>query len=351
MSASHCSRSVVLSRNPIQPRRPEVPRQRDSCGFTLVELLVVIAIIGILVSLLLPAVQSAREAARRIQCANNLKQIGLATLNYADTYGSLPPGAIYRTADGFELRAGVMARILPFAEDTSLHGLIDFDKPTDSQQLADGTFLSEFIVTMYVCPSEDAERIWVDRWGQPRAMSSYAGSSGSRRLDNNNQCACPNLRAQWNAFGLKKINADFGDNSTLSGVFSRFDHRIELREVADGLSNTIFFGETRPGCSNAARKGWLDSNNMDGKLSTVVPINFDTCSFHVPAQDGSVASGEGCFKSCNWNMEMGAKSPHPGGSNFTLGDGSVHFLTESIDHWMYQYLGDRADGEAVSYDL
>ena len=329
------------------PTRPLRDSNASQSGFTLVELLVVIAVIGILVSLLLPAVQSAREAARRMQCINNLKQIGLATLNYTDTYGSLPPGAIFKTSAGLEFRAGVMARILPFAEDASLHDLIDFDEPSHTQRLPDGTYISEFVVPMYICPSDDAERVWVSEFGQPQAMSSYAGSSGSSRLDNNNQCACPSLRFQWNAFGLKPINASFGVNSTLSGMFSRFDHRIELREVTDGLSNTIFFGETRPGCSNAARKGWLHSNNMDGKLSTVVPINFDTCTYHNPSQDGSVPAGEGCFRSCNWNMEMGAKSPHPGGSNFAFGDGSVHFLNESIDHWMYQYLGDRADGEVI----
>ena len=132
---------------------------RRRTGFTLVELLVVIAIIGVLVALLLPAIQAAREAARRNSCMNNIRQVCLATLNYENANGTLPPGTIFNSEEGIQLRTGVLAWILPFSEDTSLHNLIDFDQPTDNQQLPDGTYLSGYVVEMYICPSDSEEPV------------------------------------------------------------------------------------------------------------------------------------------------------------------------------------------------
>ncbi len=177
------------------------PTNTNRRGFTLVELLVVIAIIGLLVALLLPAVQAAREAARRMSCTNNIRQVCLATLNYETANGELPPGAIFNSKEGLRFRTGVLARILPYAEDTSLHDLIDFEKETDKQQLPDGTYLAGFLVPMYICPSDATEPI-VTIGGVPRAMTSYASSNGSGKRGNSPACGCPNLRAQWNTYAL-----------------------------------------------------------------------------------------------------------------------------------------------------
>ncbi len=311
-----------------------------AAAFTLVELLVVIAIIGILVALLLPAVQSAREAARRMSCTNNLRQVCLATLNYETANRKLPPGAIFESDNGYKLRTGVMAWILPFAESTNLHGLIDFDRQTDDQQLPDGTYLSEFLVPMYVCPSDDAERVVIQN-GKPGAMTSYAASNGSGMRGNNTSCSCPNLRAVWNKYAPGPT-PNLADSHDFSGVFTRFAVHTKLREITDGTSKTIFFGEVRPDCSDHVRRGWLHSNNANGLVSTVLPINFNSCEPRESAADS-------CHKPCNWNMELGFKSTHPGGANFVLGDGSVHFVVEDIDHWTYQYLGDKSDGQVVNY--
>ncbi|TWT48586.1 DUF1559 domain-containing protein [Botrimarina hoheduenensis] len=309
-------------------------------GFTLVELLVVIAIIGVLVALLLPAVQAAREASRRTSCTNKLRQVTLATINYESARGGLPPGAIFDSKEGIQFRTGVLAWILPYAEDTSLHDLIDFNQPTDNQRLAGGEYLASYPVSMYVCPS-DADEPVVEIGGIPRAMTSYAASNGSGRRGDSSGCSCASQQVIWNKYALGPIPY-LADPRDFSGVFTRFAVQTELREITDGLSNTIFFGEVRPGCSSHVRKGWLNSNNANGLVSTVIPINYDTC------REAGTGGGSSCDKSCTWNTALGFKSPHPGGANFSFGDGSVHFLLDSIDHWTYQYLGDKSDGYSVS---
>ncbi|MCA9267018.1 MAG: DUF1559 domain-containing protein, partial [Planctomycetales bacterium] len=113
-----------------------------------------------------------------------------------------------------------------------------------------------------------------------------------------------------------------------------------IQQCRDGLSNTIFFGETRRDCSNHTQQGWARSNNGNGLVSTQVPMNVDTCS--------TDSSADPCKRPCNWSTELAFKSAHSGGVFFVFGDGSVHFLNESIDHWAYQYLGAKADGKVVT---
>ena len=308
---------------------------KNKFAFTLVELLVVIAIIAMLVTLLLPAVQSAREAARRTQCSNNLRQVILATLNYETVHGELPPGAIWRDEDGLHEQAGVLARILPFAEDAALHGLIDFEKQARSQRAPDGTFISSFVVPMYICASDSSTTHTTLGNGQKMARFNYSASHGSAERINNPSCSCGLLNS-WNKFALKTRN--FNDLSKYSGPFSRWTYTTKLKQISDGLSKTIFFGEVRADCSVHARNGWLHSNNGNGLVTTIIPINYDSCRPDGPSN---------CNKPCNWNSELGFKSAHPGGANFALGDGSVHFFQEDIDHQTYQYLGDKSDGQPI----
>ncbi len=313
---------------------------RRRSGFTLVELLVVIAIIAMLVAMLLPAVQSAREAARKMACSNNIRQVCLATLNYETAQGELPPGAIWRDEDGLHEQAGVLARILPYAEDKALHGLIDFEKQARSQRAPDGTFVSSFVVPMYICPSDGSVTHTTLGSGQKMARFNYSASHGSAERINNPSCSCGLLRT-WNKFALKK--RDFNNLNKYSGPFSRWTYTTKLKQITDGLSKTIFYGEVRADCSVHARNGWLHSNNGNGLVTTIIPINYDSCQ---PAN----SEADNCNKMCNWNSELGFKSAHPGGANFAYGDGSIHFLAEGIDHQTYQYLGDKADGQAIGAD-
>lgn len=348
-----CSSPVSARSTTVLPNRMgKLLGRSGRNGFTLVELLVVIAIIGILVALLLPAVQAAREAARRIQCTNNMKQMMLATLNYEQSRGELPPGSIFFNEEGdAEARVGVLAWILPYAEDNALNDLIDPEKEskdasgkyvaTQDRQLPDGTYLSGYVIDMYLCPSDQTPKVSV-AGDRPAARMNYSASNGSMNRNTNSNCSCSETPA-WNEYYAReelKEQPKWKDRGLYSGPFSRFEYPTKLRQITDGLSNTIFYGEVRPDCSVHAAGGWLHANNGSGLISTRIPINYDTCN----ERDANV---DGCHKLCNWSTELGFKSNHPGGANFALGDGSVHFLNDGIDHWSYQYLGDKADGQVV----
>ena len=301
-----------------------------SVAFTLVELLVVITIIGILIALLLPAVQAAREAARRVQCRNNLKQIGLALHSYHEALNTFPPGAIMTAWETNKGKGSVLVRILPYIEQRALYESFDFSQAIEGQTFAGTASLIQSIpIPAFWCPSDDLHTL------NGIALHNYAASNGPTAHSDNPSCSCP--AAAWNAYALHPYSSDTGS----AGAFVRSLKGICYRsaDFRDGLSTTIFFGEVRPACSTHNAEGWATSNNGQGLVSTLVPINYDTCSTTNP---------DNCRNNANWNMELGFKSSHSGGAHFLLGDGSVHFLLEAIDHWSYQYLGARADGQVVA---
>jgi hypothetical protein len=123
------------------------------------------------------------------------------------------------------------------------------------------------------------------------------------------------------------------------GPFTRLAYQVKLSEVTDGLSNTIFMGEVRPACSRHIAEGWAWSHSGNGLISTIVPINWDSCS-----QERTLRCG--CWD--NWVSELGFKSVHVGGALFSMGDASVRFLEETISPYIYNSLGGKAEGQAVS---
>jgi prepilin-type N-terminal cleavage/methylation domain-containing protein/prepilin-type processing-associated H-X9-DG protein len=306
------------------------PRSRR--GFTLVELLVVIAIIGILIALLLPAVQAAREAARRMQCSNNLKQIGLALHNYHDTNKCFPPGAFwYEMNPNWSplYRGSILIRLLPFVEQQPLYNLFDLKTDTDNQTDAGGELLAAKIVPVYVCPSDTGDVIF----NNGPALHNYAASKGPTKHIDNPGRPCSESDS-WNQYAL----SPYDDPTDFAGPFCRLSVSTSMRDCTDGLSNTIYFGEVRRKCATHTQQGWSRSNDGNGLTSTQIPINYDSC-------DDTASNG--CGHPANWNTSLGFKSRHPGGAQFLLGDGSVHFLPETIDHWTYQYLGGKADEHTV----
>lgn len=296
--------------------------QRD--GFTLIELLVVIGITAILVALLLPAVQAAREAARRTSCLNNLKQIGLAVTNYESGNRFFPPGA--RWDPGKISRGSALIFLLPYLEYNDLYVAYDFGQPNiDDATLpgADARIGSVRIPT-FLCPSDSHAR-----FGWP--MHNYAASRGPTGLANNPDCACD---FPWQELA----QAPDGDRNHFAGPFTRLGTRVRARHISDGLSKTIFFGEVRPQCSQHVQNGWAKTNNGNGYCSTLIPINYDTCDESAP---------DPCHRPCNWNTEVGFRSAHPGGAYFLMGDCRVGYLRDDIDHQTYQYLGGMRDGQSV----
>ncbi len=305
-------------------------------GFTLIELLVVIAIIAVLIALLLPAVQQAREAARRTQCKNNLKQFGLAMHNYHDT-ANVFPNTINVGNFGAPNGVGAMVHLLPYMDQTAIYSSILFVSTGGWQTpLADsapaGKHYYEIQPPGFVCPSDTSAKYYpgtngiVGNW----ATASYGLSGGAQRESGNGCSTYPG-----NTFGTgPSDHSDSRDPNNISGMFSRYGYAAKIRDVTDGTSNTILMGEARSQCSDHQRHGWANVNS--NWLFTTAPINFETC-----------LGGGGCNGVSNWATSQGFKSRHVGGAHVLLCDGSVRFVSENIDYATYQTLGDRRDGKVV----
>lgn len=345
------------------------PRRSRRGGFTLVELLVVIAIIGALVALLLPAVQSAREAARRLQCSNNLKQIGLAVWSYEGTHRKFPfgKGPSYPNAPVYA-RWGQHAFILPFIEHQNLYNGIDFNYPPET--VNQGTVAVPFMpahvnpnningavcrtrVPGFLCPS-DAEPS--DSW---KGQTNYGGNQGGWLCDRSDEPAGPN---------------DVAPNEVQTGVFY-FLSKVREVDITDGLSNTAFFsekirGQGTPNPRSDAfiifHQSSLDNlhtkcSNIDTATATPLTSKFgynwamgeNCCSQynHVATPNKITCGGVG-FPGTMTNMtnQVTANSYHPGGVSQLMGDGSVRFVSDGVTLPVWRAVGTRKGGEALSLE-
>ena len=293
-------------------------------AFTLVELLVVIAIIGILVALLLPAIQAAREASRRTECGNHLKQIGVALHNYHDTHQRLP----YGSPGCCTLPGGTWpALLLPFMELQSLHDRFDFGK-TPKDPVNDAAV--KVVIPAYLCPSDPAssDPIFTNRYGHNPTTAMglwYAGCLGPTQPDACPFCPDPNPSpSNWCCQGT-----NFGTpNGEYAGMFGRHARSLRFKDVTDGLANTMMVGETLPAhcvfmCAHCT--------------------NFNICPTTIPLN-----TMESNLQGLYWYRTCGFKSRHPGIAQFTFGDASVVVLSETVDFRVFNLYGNRGDGEPVS---
>lgn len=301
-------------------------------GFTLVELLVVIAIIGILVALLLPAIQAAREASRRSQCSNNLKQVGTGLDNYESTFKTYPPGRMgcdgiasgpcNGNPDSQRVGTSGFVAILPFMEQRPLYEQFDFtDGPwhiSDSTWLAKNAAAISTRPTVFVCPSDVSQvKIDVSAGGLtvPAATGSYAFVSGS--------------------YGPSQ---GIGDKVKISnnGVFM-YKFAFPKSEVLDGLSNTTLAGEIIDAHTNLSTNLWTQAGRHESSLrSTENPIN-------TPPGTGITTSPYGI------PLNGAFASRHPAGANFLFGDCGVTFFSENMDLSVYRALSTRSGGESLTY--
>lgn len=327
------NRSVPKAR----PRRP---------GFTLVELLVVIAIIGILVALLLPAIQAAREAARRSQCTNNLKQIALGLHNYHDTYKSFPPGWIDsdpdytngKTQGPYQNTNGLAwsALILAFIEQSQLYDdvqtqTIGFARHWE-RDLAGTTAViaaARLGVPAYNCPSDSMKQINTKRGSYGK--TNYMGNSGNG--------------AAIDRYGIFWVNS-----------------QVRIQDILDGTANTAMVLERtgtqdvrKKTCGNATETGgavncdwnaglWIGarySGNSVGWHPGLVPTDVDS---YGGDSGGTYAIGRSYW---TWGKDWSNSSDHPGGLLMAMCDGQVRFISEAVDTTTYRYLRHRYDGNAT----
>ena len=330
-------------------------RQGRHRGFTLIELLVVIAIIAILIALLLPAVQQAREAARRTQCKNNLKQIGLAMHNYHDVYNMFPLGACAEPNSpgppgfGVDISIGAFASILPFLEEANLKNLYVDERPWETQAPA----VASTVVTPYLCPSNTGPEVDTNPVlasypiGTEIGACHYLLSKGATK----GWCLSP---AQDTNVGMFAINL-----------------RTRFRDIKDGSSNTLCVGEgatgtpwqvaagTAPGTAiplpnGRVQQGWIAPQPnplaIQGLSGFTTGGNFGTTVVRMNQNPViETVYNDGDLGNCNSAEDFTSnfRSHHVGGSQFLLGDGSGRFISENIDAGVYNALGTRANGEVV----
>ena len=312
-------------------------------GFTLVELLVVIAIIGILIGMLLPAVQQVREAARRASCLNNMRQIGLSVHNYESATRRLPPGGISAGAQPIEISVAVI--LLPYFEQANIRNLVP-----DASDHAAYSFLATNEITTFICPSAIESQVF----SSETFCNHYYAITGP--VDN--FVAGDGSGGDYNGIDYPEVGINAGHGPTgLSGIFSpkrlgsgnppqqgtyEYDNSKKFSDLRDGSSNTFMFGEI----------SWeQDKNETGNQLMEYRPwTRGPTRSLNVSWNWGAKPITDNPI---NGDIYLGSNrvsfgSQHPGGCNFVFGDNSTRFISQSIDMNAYFALSSIDEGELIA---
>jgi prepilin-type N-terminal cleavage/methylation domain-containing protein len=320
-------------------------RYRKSTGFTLVELLVVITIIGILIALLLPAVQVAREAARRAQCINNLKQSGVAMHNHHSAKNRFPAGSIWppiadATGNAGGSEATWVTFLLPYIEQNNVYGMIDWTKGFGKAFESSVGYPNRSIVTVFFvgmqCPSSNAvnnEKLWYDTW----ARGNYAANNGY------------GPQVEWSTAPSGRMAGVFFLERKTAG-----EAGMTAADIRDGLSNTAFVSEvlTIPGSVNGNEdvRGvmqypegpfYQDNHTPNDRTPDQVRPGYCVTDPSAPCQGSTSARA----------AIQAARSAHPGGVNLLLGDGGARFVNDTIALKLWQSLSSPAGDEIISGDF
>jgi prepilin-type N-terminal cleavage/methylation domain-containing protein len=343
-----------MQRHELKPRR--YPRPLVQSGFTLVELLVVIAIIGILVALLLPAVQAAREAARRTGCQNNLRQFGVALLNHESARRALPAGAAASFPTDNPLEGLITATgntlLLPYFEELAIAAEYDYEKLFLLQSL----HLYRAVVPLFVCPTNGHQFVIHDVFsqngppiGDTFATTDYAYSHGAT----DSWCLSNNFPPH------EKGPFDVGLGTKLRQITDGTSHTIAMGEAAGGEHWPLSYG---PGSMDPSEGGlnadvpWLMGLPVNDFFlpvlvssvfgSTIEPMNKRSVTNSMMVLSGVTD----CRSSRDGGPHMASnfRSDHPGGGQFLVCDGSVHFITEDLDLLLYRRLSTIAEGEPAA---
>jgi len=310
------------------------PRPRRLRGFTLIELLVVIAIITVLIALLLPAVQAAREAARRSQCVNNLKQLGLAVHNYISAQEVMPLGMQwqrYNTGCGISTSISIFPALGQYMEQQQVYNSVNYSV---NAYLADNYTVHGIVINSLQCPSDgtsgqirqlptgDTFSLPAGKTTTPMAYSNYAGNAGT-----------------WTQTPVPNNGTFPGCNYTGAGQYSQkvgnmngllyMESSNRLANITDGTSNTFLFAERTASILTANDQiewhWWTSGHYGDTLFTTLFPINPQKKLPNVGTGGGGNST----------SFTSAPSSNHPGGANFAMADGSVKFIKDTINSWPF----------------
>lgn len=344
--------------------------RRPSGGFTLVELLVVIAIIGVLIALLLPAVQQAREAARRIQCTNNLKQMALSLHTYHDTNRQMPPGHIPEKnlgSAGWVRFGSWFVRILPYVEQKAAYdqsqrpgGTLDNQTASWAAPTLAWQAMNTARVNTFWCPSSPLPRTYTQQTGSKTQSAGAPATIEVQIPDYAANAGCvfrggtTNTQHSTTFWGWGGRSAD---NGVIPSFFSSSTgappwpgQKVDFAAISDGTSNTIAIGEQSNFymMDKDVRAGYVRGGFWNGGTSSV--MGQDMANYVVTAFPINAISVGWPGTSRNENVTYSNtpyRSAHPGGAQFALADGSVRFVAETVNFATYTALMDRGDGVPV----
>ncbi len=329
-------------------------------GFTLIELLVVIAIIAVLIALLLPAVQAAREAARRSQCVNNLKQMGLAVMNYESSNGSLPPSAVLQGGTPPLGTFGMKARILPFIENSTMFNVLNFSfQPTAGQN--ETVFTAQ--INTFNCPSDgnvpSSSYTMANGTGtRLYGYTSYPNNIGIIYTNNGGVFDGPAYMLEVPTLGPPVTLAAVTDGTSNTVIWSEWVRgnngnaspgisQIYVMAMAQPATNTYVYpltyltsckASTKLYLSNYKGQNWINHFcGNGGGYSHIMTPNLNACDFNTNQHNPQITA-------------IGASSNHPGGVNVGFLDGSVRFLKNSVNPITWWALATKAGGEVISAD-